>query len=649
MISCALVHIGKNLPEYFFDCIYQSLLINHTSSKLYIIVDDSLVDIVKNKISKFNLDYYFNNKFYFTNLIEVISINLLNEILLADQNYKLYNDTLIKFNNVNDFRDGFWISTTARFFYIGALMKLLHLENVFHIENDIVLYESFINIYNHMKEINYIDENDKHKIWAVQDSFSPPRVVPSILFFPNIQSNELLTEYITSTLYNSDRFLNDMDILGSYNNKVLFPIFPEKELMYFDGAAIGQYLGGVDFKNLNKNDKDPLFIQYDNPTVGFINETSNFKPNNYKFTKTFIYTTENSIPLKIYTSNSTIDNKIHTVSNLHIHSKQLYQFNSLFDIGFNDIITGDRVVNLCDFIITIPEIFDFHKNIDIYTKNFDISKVIIIKNIDNINFNLLNKYFKNHSIKNNTDTIKLFVYTHLLDFFTNKILNNLDKSLKYVIYAHNSDHSVNISHKKLIDHPNIKKIYAQNLDYPEKISKLQLLPIGLANAMWPHGNLLKLYTVIKNTYFNIKNNSIYVNINPKTYKYRSDILNKILEKNVFILSSGKPYEEYLEELSSHRFCLCIRGNGIDTHRFWESLYLGVIPVIINNNITKCDNFVKYLNDLDIPFVEIKENNLDKMFDKFNNDYFSEDLYKKLLQKYNNSIYNIKSLKVSFYN
>jgi len=165
--------------------------------------------------------------------------------------------------------------------------------------------------------------------------------------------------------------------------------------------------------------------------------------------------------------------------------------------------------------------------------------------------------------------------------------------------------------------------------------------------MWPHGDMIALYTVMKDTYRNIKERDIYVNINPNTYMYRGEILNKIKETKCYDLSSGKPYIEYLRELSEHRFCLCIRGNGLDTHRFWESLYLGVIPVIINNNTTSCDNFVRYLRDLDIPFVEIKNDNLDILGLKYNKNYFSENLYKNMIKK-SGGIYNLKGLKMTGY-
>jgi hypothetical protein len=36
---------------------------------------------------------------------------------------------------------------------------------------------------------------------------------------------------------------------------------------------------------------------------------------------------------------------------------------------------------------------------------------------------------------------------------------------------------------------------------------------------------------------------------------------------------------FLESLVRHRFVLCPPGNGVDTHRLWESLLAGAIPVV----------------------------------------------------------------------
>ena len=228
------------------------------------------------------------------------------------------------------------------------------------------------------------------------------------------------------------------------------------------------------------------------------------------------------------------------------------------------------------------------------------------------------------------------------------VLNNLDKSIEYILYIHNSDHSFNNSYREIVDSQIIKKIYAQNIDYSLPNTKLNLLPIGIANSMWKHGNLIELYDIIKKTYKNKKTENIYVNINPATYSYRKVLLDKIKQINSFKLSVSKPYKEYLMELASHRFCLCIRGNGIDTHRFWESLYLGVIPVIINNETTSCQNWINYLKVLEVPFYEIKQNHIDKMFIQCTDNFFTESLYHKIIQNSNSSIYNLSSLKLSNY-
>jgi len=191
-------------------------------------------------------------------------------------------------------------------------------------------------------------------------------------------------------------------------------------------------------------------------------------------------------------------------------------------------------------------------------------------------------------------------------------------------------------------------VYAQNVSAMPH-PKLTALPIGIANAMWTHGNLLDLYTVMKDTYKFRKEKAVYVNINPNTYGYRKDVLDAITKTCAFTVSKNKSYKEYLTELASHRFCLCLRGNGVDTHRFWESLYMGVIPIVINNSTTKCTQFLDHLKSIDIPFIELVGDDLHELFNVYNDDYFSQSFHKEFMNKLNTSVYNIPSLKLQYYN
>ena len=46
-------------------------------------------------------------------------------------------------------------------------------------------------------------------------------------------------------------------------------------------------------------------------------------------------------------------------------------------------------------------------------------------------------------------------------------------------------------------------------------------------------------------------------------------------------------ERYFSLLTTSEFCACPRGNGIDTHRLYEALYLGAIPIILRRHFLDC--------------------------------------------------------------
>ena len=73
----------------------------------------------------------------------------------------------------------------------------------------------------------------------------------------------------------------------------------------------------------------------------------------------------------------------------------------------------------------------------------------------------------------------------------------------------------------------------------------------------------------------------------------------------------------------YKFALCLPGKGIDTYRTWESLTLGVIPVILKTNHMDClyDNLpVVLINSVD----EINTEFLEKEFQRISSEI---DTYK----------------------
>lgn len=592
MINLVQIHIGKQLPNYLFDNIYQTLLLNnYPEFTLYMLIEPETVDTFNKILNTLNID---------TSNVKCISINSTNEKI------ELYKSFIKKFN-LPVFRDNFWTSTTTRFFYMEEFMRLYNIENMFHIENDIMIYEDFRQL-------------QLDSLYMVQDN--PERVIPSIIYFPNLQSFELLNNYILNELKNTRVFLNDMVLLGKYPSKKTFNIFIDNQSKYiFDGAAIGQFLGGVDPKNLPLARNETL-KRINNPSKGFINESCVFKiTDDMTFFRKKVYISNRKQPLDLIyctkpkqDSGSDQHNYLKQVFNIHVHSKELYQFSSIFDMKYNHIITGDRIVSFCDLVLTTPSIFNYHKNVS--SEN-----MILVNDFSNIDINNLNEIIRNLG----KDTIKLFVYTHTLELFVKHILFKLYNKVKYIIYLHNSDHSLenDINYNKLSDCKLIKHVYAQNINC-ELNPKFSLLPIGLANSMFKHGNKISLYTVMADTFNKKKTNNIYININPNTFHYRRTFLSKLQEQDQ---QPNLPFKDYLYKLSSHYFCLCIRGNGQATHREFEALYLNVVPIFINNKYTKMDNYIQYFKQLDLPFYEIKDDSIDTIIEKyFKTDFFNKELY-----------------------
>lgn len=74
-----------------------------------------------------------------------------------------------------------------------------------------------------------------------------------------------------------------------------------------------------------------------------------------------------------------------------------------------------------------------------------------------------------------------------------------------------------------------------------------------------------------------------MNFNVNTYHERSNIYN--LFKDLPHVTCGVTVNtmdgrfNFLKEIKQHKFVLCPRGNGVDTHRLWETLYMGSIPVV----------------------------------------------------------------------
>jgi hypothetical protein len=125
--------------------------------------------------------------------------------------------------------------------------------------------------------------------------------------------------------------------------------------------------------------------------------------------------------------------------------------------------------------------------------------------------------------------------------------------------------------------------FSTNIDTDDE--RLSSLPLGLANSyckITPKASLI----AEKSRAFTGRSNWLYVNFrissNPPVREPLLRHLRAIGSADwLTIQEAGLSLEDYLSEMTSHRFVLCPPGNGIDTHRLWEALYGRTIPVAID--------------------------------------------------------------------
>jgi hypothetical protein len=82
----------------------------------------------------------------------------------------------------------------------------------------------------------------------------------------------------------------------------------------------------------------------------------------------------------------------------------------------------------------------------------------------------------------------------------------------------------------------------------------------------------------------------YMNFNAYTYLQERAIVDLQFSSKEWVTAQVNqriPYREYCENVKAHKFTFCPRGNGPDTHRFWESIYLGSIPIVLDYPEMEC--------------------------------------------------------------
>ncbi len=211
----------------------------------------------------------------------------------------------------------------------------------------------------------------------------------------------------------------------------------------------------------------------------------------------------------------------------------------------------------------------------------------------------------------------IFLRTDLKDIYFSRFHKEIKS--KYILITHNSDLAIQEADLRYLDQ-NITHWFAMKLNVVmnENISPL---PAGLENGRYFANGIVKNFEKIekKNTLnSNFKKiNKILCSFNPNTNNLERRPLLGIAENrdDVFIKNFSNNLD-YLSNLSRYRYNLCPEGNDFESHRIWETLFYGNIPIVVKNKVNT--NFIKLgiplvvLNDWN-ELLSIKLENIDEEF------------------------------------
>jgi hypothetical protein len=174
----------------------------------------------------------------------------------------------------------------------------------------------------------------------------------------------------------------------------------------------------------------------------------------------------------------------------------------------------------------------------------------------------------------------IFTTGDFLDEFFEKVHPRIQ--VEYILVVHNTDRAIPGRCRVWLDDPKLLALFSQNLDgtlHP----KLHPLPIGLENRQWNRQNWETLKATREKNL--PKTHLVYCNFAKATFpEERELILRLVGYKPYSYTCQRKPYPQFTADLASSKFVLSPRGNGLDTHRLWETLLAGSYPIVKSSPI-----------------------------------------------------------------
>lgn len=175
--------------------------------------------------------------------------------------------------------------------------------------------------------------------------------------------------------------------------------------------------------------------------------------------------------------------------------------------------------------------------------------------------------------------------------------NHVKQNHGHILIAGNGDFDFNNSAS--LPHGIFQTFYLQNSSISDN-KKIFTLPIGVENLSLGINGLPK--NLVSNHDWKKRSRKVMVGPFSPTHQERQELHKKAGDsEGVFQIVEGPISPgRFAKSMLQFRYVACPRGNGMDTHRFWEALYRGSVPVV------KRSTWSESLLTLKIPLVVVED-------------------------------------------
>jgi hypothetical protein len=162
----------------------------------------------------------------------------------------------------------------------------------------------------------------------------------------------------------------------------------------------------------------------------------------------------------------------------------------------------------------------------------------------------------------------VFVKTKYLRRFTKYMHPKIKHP--YILITHNGDEEIPGQYEWLLDDKKIILWFGMNTTKVHP--KLVTLPIGFGSA-----EVARTVAALRDQHFE-KVRLVYLNF-ASTHPEREEAREYFSKMPFCKVDPRRPFSEYIEEVMRSKFQVSPRGNGIDCHRVWETIFAGTIPIL----------------------------------------------------------------------